>query len=351
MQLDADVELQLKQAEHWSKVNITSSAFIPLRSPSRMGFHGKLGIGTPVQHFNVLFDTGSAEFWVPSISCNVAQCRTRNQFDRRDSSTFAFSGYERFEIKYIKGNLQGDVGIDTVSVGKDQLIDHPFGLADYIAPKSFEEADFDGICGLCASHYSKIRGPTFIEHLKAEGIIEEQIFSFYFESLTKGVLTLGYYDEKYYSGELKWLDTVRYGRNQWEVRLGAFMISKDELEVGRSKAILDSGSNMILMPNEHFNELAYSLNARRRMNHLWEVDCSNRSRLPSISFTLDGIEFTMSPSDYTIMDEDRRCVLSIVPYNGSVGSTNYWILGDPFLRKYYSVFDAEKEQIGLARAK
>lgn len=315
-----------------------------------MGYHGRIGIGTPEQTFKVLFDTGSAEFWVPSVACHVAQCTSRNRFDRRDSSTFAFVGYERFDMSYVKGRLQGDVAVDTLTIGKELLDEHPFGLADYIAPKSFEEADFDGICGLCTSDYSSMRGPSLLEHLKAKRIIDEQIFSFYFETLTKGALTLGYYDEKYYNGELNWLRTSSgsRGHNQWEIRLDNFLIGNDEHDVGRAKAILDSGSNMILMPQAYFKKLTESLGARRRMSHLWEIECSSRRSLPSIGFILDGVEFTMTPSDYTIMDEDRTCILSIVPYSGAMGGKSYWILGDPFLRKYYSVFDAERNKIGLA---
>lgn len=51
-------------------------------------YYGKLGIGTPPQEFNVIFDTGSSNFWVPSMDCLSPGCQEHERYDVKMSSTY-----------------------------------------------------------------------------------------------------------------------------------------------------------------------------------------------------------------------------------------------------------------------
>ncbi len=105
-------------------------------------YYGSIEIGTPGQTFNVIFDTGSSDLWIPSGHCSPldAPCGThtltfsifsyhssiwivplkianhRKYYGKFSSSYIANTGY--FEALYGGGNfLTGFKSKDTVKIG------------------------------------------------------------------------------------------------------------------------------------------------------------------------------------------------------------------------------------------
>jgi hypothetical protein len=69
--------------------------------------------------------------------------------------------------------------------------------------------------------------------------------------------------------------------------------------------------------------------------------CKDIETLPDITFTIDNIDYVLTYKDYVLSvtsDDITECVLGIM---GSVfpPTFNYFILGDNFMRKYYTYFD------------
>ena len=112
-----------------------------------------------------------------------------------------------------------------------------------------------------------------------------------------------------------------------------------------------------------------------------EGNCKNFKSLPEIKygsfsilsfkkktlvrFVFDGDAYTIGPKEYLLTltengldpiyqhsnDKDIvECVGAFSPMDFD-GMDNYFILGDLFLTKYYSVFDKKNKRIGLAESK
>ncbi len=235
---------------------------------------------------------------------------------------------------------------DTVEIDKHNVTNQVFGLADYIAPDSFEETEFDGICGLCTSGYSNIKGRTFLENLKAQEIIDQMLFSFYLVSPTQGVLTIGDYSHEHYQGNLKWIKTEGY--LEWELPLTGVQIGNHRIDLENNGVIIDSGTNMIMCPEGQFDTIIQKIDARKMMTHIYEVPCNLRKTLPIIDFNIGDHKFKLDGYGYTFVDEKDRCIVAFAPFNGGVLERTIWILGDVFIRAYFAAFDAEKKRIGLA---
>jgi len=80
--------------------------------------------------------------------------------------------------------------------------------------------------------------------------------------------------------------------------------------------------------------------------------CKGIEELPDITFTIDNIDYVMTYKDYVVSvtsDGITECILGVMgsPFPPTF---NYLILGDNFMRKYYSYFDKNNNQVGFALA-
>ena len=92
------------------------------------------------------------------------------------------------------------------------------------------------------------------------------------------------------------------------------------------------------------------IGAKKGYNGQYTVDCNKRDELPDMSFTLTGHNFTIGPYDY-ILEVQGSCISSFFGMDIPEPAGPLAILGDAFLRKWYSVYDLGTNSVGLALAK
>jgi len=72
--------------------------------------------------------------------------------------------------------------------------------------------------------------------------------------------------------------------------------------------------------------------------------------MPELTFTLSGTNFTIGPFDY-ILEAGGSCISAFTGMDIPEPAGPLVILGDSFLRRYYSVYDLGKNTVSLAKAK
>merc|ERR1719174_1152079 len=99
----------------------------PIKDYQNAQYYGPITLGG--QNFNVIFDTGSSNLWVPNSNCSG--CGSHPKFDPSKSSTFESDG-RVFDIRYGSGPVSGVLGVDQVSAGGATAKDQTFALIDNV---------------------------------------------------------------------------------------------------------------------------------------------------------------------------------------------------------------------------
>ncbi|NP_001166470.1 gastricsin preproprotein [Cavia porcellus] len=315
-------------------------------------YFGQISLGTPPQSFQVLFDTGSSNLWVPSVYCSSLACTTHTRFNPRDSSTYVATD-QSFSLEYGTGSLTGVFGYDTMTIQDIQVPKQEFGLSETEPGSDFVYAEFDGILGLGYPGLSEGGATTAMQGLLREGALSQSLFSVYLGSQQgsdEGQLILGGVDESLYTGDIYWTPVTQ--ELYWQIGIEGFLIdgSASGWCSRGCQGIVDTGTSLLTVPSDYLSTLVQAIGAEENEYGEYFVSCSSIQDLPTLTFVISGVEFPLSPSAYILSGENYCMVGLESTYVSPGGGEPVWILGDVFLRSYYSVYDLANNRVGFATA-
>lgn len=340
-----------RRANLTNVLGATGLPSIPLTDLQDAEYYGEVDIGSPPQKFTVIYDTGSSNLWVPSKACTNCK-KGAPAYDSGASKTFQEDG-QSFALQYGTGSCKGFISQDQIAMGGLIIDDFKFGEVTSEAVDVFGQAPFDGILGMGVPGAAVDKVPMPMDQLVAQKKVEHNVFAFYLSSggSAGSTLTLGGTDPSFHVEDFSYVPLALAGK-----LLPYWLVSAADIKVaGQSTGacnrftgcymVVDTGTSLIATPPSAAAAL------QEKIGEVAE-DCSNAASLPTVTITMGGKDFDLEPDFYVLRAKDdtgrEQCFLGIEGMNAGVP---LWILGDPFLRKYYTVWDAEQQRVGFATAK
>lgn len=203
---------------------------------------------------------------------------------------------------------------------------------------------FDGILGLAFDSISVGQKETVFHNAIDQGLLEKGMFAFYLGDQNDGELTFGGYDDSKFTGELAWVKLSE--ASYWRIDVGGIKIGS--FSTGATDGIVDSGTSLLVGPSSDVSKIANAIGATKTLTGQFTIDCDQVDKIPDMTFTIDGKDYTV-PGSKVVIQSTGMCLFAMMGMDFPEPGPK-WILGDVFMREYYTVFDYENEQVGFAKA-
>ena len=220
----------------------------PMTDFLNVQYYGAIEIGNPPQKFDVLFDTGSSNFWVPGISCKSSKCNRYRKYNSTASSTSSRQNFS-ITLNYGIGSVTGDIFSDDVVVAGLNISNVSFAALNSVS--GLPNDQFDGLIGMAYKSISAGGIPPMIDYMIDQKLISEPGFSLYLgmSSDDESAIIFGKVDPKYNVTQFVYFDLLE--TNYYKVAMNQLVIGDYGIEsaLGGFEAIIDSGTSLIIVPS------------------------------------------------------------------------------------------------------
>eukprot|EP00747_Dinoflagellata_sp_TGD_P186307 gnl/TRDRNA2_/TRDRNA2_43283_c0_seq1.p1 gnl/TRDRNA2_/TRDRNA2_43283_c0~~gnl/TRDRNA2_/TRDRNA2_43283_c0_seq1.p1 ORF type:complete len:535 (+),score=126.73 gnl/TRDRNA2_/TRDRNA2_43283_c0_seq1:122-1726(+) len=341
------------------------------------------------QKLRGILDTGSFEVVVLSKKCTSCRKDTSGLFEGNLSSTYT-AGHFTTQHTYGSGTVVDSDAYDDLSIGPLKIRNQSFWEVEKAMMPILQQASFEAIVGVGPPGSSMTMVKQELEQLEAmrdkmkkagkeipvnlkkvlEALREKQKAQKHMKGLVQNLnmqrfsVCIG--DKQGSPGYFTWNEPSPskhpkvftpvpiVGKVHWGAKMQSVKIDGLNLGCGEScGAIIDSGTTLIAAPTMVLEGLRAQLTDPN-------LDCSDLSSLPDLKFKLGDVELSLPPKSYvgefvgqvpqSIWDilhfkppsktkTVKRCVPLFMGMDKETQLGPLWILGLPFFRKYYTMFD------------
>jgi hypothetical protein len=374
----------------------------------KTAYYGAVSLGGPkLQEFSVVFDTGSGHVILPSLECSSDTCKAHRRYNISNSPKAVPLNADsepvpegelgdQVTIGFGTGSVTGEFVRESVCLGpaeatsiaikdrKQQKLCSSMSIvvAVEMSAQPFESFKFDGIFGLGLDSLALSNQFSFFSRLSAQSAKDFQKLPHFGIFLSDGAhgeqseIAVGGHNADRLMGPLSWAPVALPKLGFWSVKISAVRINGVEVaecRKGECKGIVDTGTSHLGVPHHKVDSFT-SLLAKTTIGDCRAVDA------PRISFDINGFMLTLGPEDYmpapprdvnaepAHVDQasanssaptrsngvvvPHRCQPRVMPVNMKRPlGPNLFILGEPVLHRYYTVYDWQSKRIGFGLAK
>jgi len=350
----------------------------------KTAYFGKVHVGSPEsQAFTVVFDTGSGHFILPSTACGSETCGKHRRYNRTESKSAVDIEYDgslilpdalerdQVAIAFGTGEVLGEFVREVVCLDQtsENCVNLRIVLATEMTPDPFGLFAFDGVLGLGLDALTLNPGFSFFAQMAEQNPSVHPRFAVFLARNDDGesMISFGGHDERRASTDLEWAPVALPELGYWQVQVKSVRIGDTVLEDcadGSCRAILDTGTSLLGVPRQAARTM-HRLLARHvpkdSYKDVSDIDCRT---VPGtqIHFDLGGPTVSLAVEDYsrpspfnmTLPGKNAsglfcRSLLLPVDMKAPLGP-KVFIWGEPVLRRYYTVYDLAKKQIGFSLA-
>lgn len=361
----------------------------------KTAYLGTVFAGSPrPQHFTVLFDTGSAHFILPSVSCLSDACRAKSRYNRalsqtaldieEDGTPVKPGAMERDQVGIIfgTGEVSGEFIEEraclrqagaTPAGPRPDCVGMRVVLATTMTDDPFKLFQFDGVLGLGLDSLALAPDFSFFHRMTLANPAMQPVFAVYLgkEEGDGSEIAFGGVDPRHLTAgaRMAWAPITSPESGYWQLKIHHIRIGNETLplcEDGSCRAIADTGTSLLGVPRQSallvHRKLTRSVKGPLVQTAVsGDLDCREFEG-PSIFFDLEDFTIRLDPKDYSRPAPARMrreggaadetgiyCRSSLMPVDMlELLHKNVFIWGEPLLRRYYTAYDWGKHRIGFA---